>query len=210
MLHFNSMNTGIRFVVLFFFFLWMGLSCSDRHPFNVYVNDVFSWSNSSSNSTDGYLHFELLYINNSEDTLYIKDQYVNVDGYLDNENPVLKTTFLCVKEDTLYGNRSYGGEHIHYRKHPKLELKKICPKQRVQVRFTVPKSAIRKLYFRKYSKDYDEKGFLFFVADNAVLVTYVLQNGKLVKKRLSGFSDYMILETIDSEIDMPNDDYEEF
>lgn len=190
----------------------MGLSCSDRHSFNVYVNDVYSWSISSSYSysTEGYLHFELMYVNNSDDTLYIKDRYVNVLGYTQIENPVLKTTFLCVKEDTLYGNRGYLGEHIHYRKHSKLELKKICPNQRMQVRFTVPKSAIRKLYFRKYSKDYDEKGFLFFVADNAVLVTDVLQNGKLVEKRLSGFGDYMRLETINSEIDMPNDDYEEF
>lgn len=203
------MSINKRFFVEILCVLFLCVSCSDRHSFNVYVNDIFSWSISSSNSTEGYLHFELLYINNSDDTLYIKDQYVNILGYTQIENPVLKTTFLCVKEDTLYGNRSYVGEHIHYRKHSKIELKKICPNQRKQERFTVPKSAMQKLYFKKYSKCYDEKEFLFFVANNAVLVTYIIQNGELVEKRLSGFGDYMRLETIDSETDF-HDDYEEF
>ncbi len=199
----DSINTNrIRFVVLFFFFLWIDLSCSDRHSFNVYVNDVYSLSNpnSSLGFTEKYLDFELLYINNSDDTLYIKDQYVNVDGYLDNENPVLKTTFLCIKGDTLYGNRCMAGVHLmELKRHKNLDvnLRKIYPNQRMQVRFVVPQSAIHKLYLRKYSNYYDEEQFLFFIADNAVLVTNIYQNGSFVEKRLSGgFGDYMRLETI--------------
>ncbi|MCQ2217775.1 MAG: hypothetical protein MJZ33_04720 [Paludibacteraceae bacterium] len=204
----NTNKTKTSRVVTFFFVVCLCLSCSDRYSYNVYVSDVFSWSNSSLCNTQGFLHFELLYINKGSDTLYIKDQYENIDGYLPKENPVLTSTFLCIKDDTLYGNRSYVGEHIDLTNHSNLELKKISPYQRMQVRFTVPQSAIHNLYLKKYDKVYDETEFLLFVANNAVLETCIIRNGKLEIKRLSGFGDYMRLETIDSEKSI-YDDYEE-